>query len=47
VDEVEDFAEVAAEPVEGMHHDGVAVAGVLEQFGQAGPVEVVPVFLSV
>jgi hypothetical protein len=37
VDEVEDLAEIAAEPVEGVHHDRVAGASVLEYFGQAGP----------
>jgi hypothetical protein len=36
VDEVEDLAQVAADPVEGVHHDRVTVAGVLEDLGQAG-----------
>ena len=39
MDEVEDFAQVAAEPVEGVGDDGVAVAGIGEQGAQAGPVD--------
>lgn len=38
MDEVEDFAQVASEPVEGVHDDGVAGTGVGEQVGQAGAV---------
>jgi hypothetical protein len=37
VDEVEDLAEITAEPVEGVHHDRVAAAGILEHLDQAGP----------
>jgi hypothetical protein len=33
VHEVEDFAQVAAEAVEGVHHDRVAGAGVVEHLG--------------
>jgi hypothetical protein len=39
VDEVEDLAQVAAEPVEGVHDDGVARAGVAQQRGQAVAVD--------
>jgi len=39
VDEVEDFPQVAAEPVEGVHGDHVAAPGVAEQGGQAGSVD--------
>jgi hypothetical protein len=39
VDEVEDLAQIASEPVEGVHDDGVSVAGIAEQGGQAGPVD--------
>jgi len=38
VDEVEDLAEVAADPVQGVHDDRVAGAGVAEQLVQAVPV---------
>jgi hypothetical protein len=39
VDEVEDFAQVAAEPVEGVHDDRVAGAGVGEQVGKSGTLD--------
>jgi len=39
VDEVEDFPQVAAEPVEGVHGDHVAASGVAEQGSQAGPID--------
>jgi hypothetical protein len=39
VDEVEDLAQGAAEPVQGVGHDHVAGSGVAEQGGQAGPVD--------
>ena len=35
VDEVEDFAQVAADPVQGVHHDRVAGPGVGQQLVQA------------
>jgi hypothetical protein len=39
VDEIEDFAEVTAEPVEGVDDDGVAAPGVGEQGGEAVAVD--------
>ena len=39
VDEVEHLAQVAAEPVEGVHHDRVAGPGVAQQLVQAVPVD--------
>ena len=39
MDEVQDFAEVAAEPVEGVDDDGVVAAGVGEQRDEAVAVD--------
>jgi hypothetical protein len=39
VDEVEDFAEVAADPVESVHHDHIAGSGVGQQAVEAVAVD--------